>query len=113
MLILVETAGFIRIPDLVAFPGCVHRRNPGIPRGHTIRLRRSARLRSAGLQDCQQGRGHLLGHLENGNLDDIIFVAIGDAKEVAALALFLCSDDAGFITGADYPIDGGFFNLHS
>jgi 2-keto-3-deoxy-L-fuconate dehydrogenase len=33
-------------------------------------------------------------------------------EEVAALALFLCSDDAAFITGTDYPIDGGFFNLH-
>ena len=33
-------------------------------------------------------------------------------EEVAALALFLCSDDASFITGTDYPIDGGFFNLH-
>lgn len=32
-------------------------------------------------------------------------------QEVAALALFLCSDDASFITGVDYPIDGGFFNL--
>jgi 2-keto-3-deoxy-L-fuconate dehydrogenase len=33
-------------------------------------------------------------------------------EEVAALALFLCSDDASFITGTDYPLDGGFFNLH-
>ena len=32
--------------------------------------------------------------------------------EVAGLALFLCSDEAGFITGVDYPLDGGFFNLH-
>ena len=31
--------------------------------------------------------------------------------EVASLALFLCSDEASFITGVDYPIDGGFFNL--
>jgi NAD(P)-dependent dehydrogenase (short-subunit alcohol dehydrogenase family) len=31
--------------------------------------------------------------------------------EVASLALFLCSDEAAFITGVDYPIDGGFFNL--
>jgi 2-keto-3-deoxy-L-fuconate dehydrogenase len=32
-------------------------------------------------------------------------------EEVAKLALFLCSDEASFITGVDYPIDGGFFNL--
>ena len=31
--------------------------------------------------------------------------------EVAMLALFLCSDQASFITGVDYPIDGGFFKL--
>jgi NAD(P)-dependent dehydrogenase (short-subunit alcohol dehydrogenase family) len=36
---------------------------------------------------------------------------MGKPEEVAALALFLCSDEAGFITGADYPLDGGFFNL--
>ena len=33
-------------------------------------------------------------------------------EEVANLALFLCSDAAGFITGTNYPIDGGFLNLH-
>ena len=37
---------------------------------------------------------------------------MGDPEEVAALALFLCSEEAAFITGTDYPIDGGFFNLH-
>ena len=31
--------------------------------------------------------------------------------EIAALALYLCSDEASFITGSDYPIDGGFLNL--
>jgi NAD(P)-dependent dehydrogenase (short-subunit alcohol dehydrogenase family) len=33
-------------------------------------------------------------------------------EEVANLALYLCSDEAGFITGTDYPLDGGFFKLH-
>src|SRR5260370_8161334 len=36
---------------------------------------------------------------------------MGTPEEVASLALFLCSDEASFITGADYPLDGGFFNL--
>ena len=29
-------------------------------------------------------------------------------EEIAYLALYLCSDEASFITGCDYPIDGGF-----
>jgi 2-keto-3-deoxy-L-fuconate dehydrogenase len=33
--------------------------------------------------------------------------------EIAALALYLCSDEAGFITGCDYPIDGGFITLNN
>jgi 2-keto-3-deoxy-L-fuconate dehydrogenase len=36
---------------------------------------------------------------------------MGEPEEVAALALFLCSGEAAFITGTDYAIDGGFFNL--
>jgi NAD(P)-dependent dehydrogenase (short-subunit alcohol dehydrogenase family) len=32
---------------------------------------------------------------------------MGTPEEVAALALYLCSDEAGFITGQAYPIDGG------
>ena len=32
---------------------------------------------------------------------------LGTAAEVAALAAFLLSDEAPFITGAVYPIDGG------
>jgi len=38
---------------------------------------------------------------------------MGKPEEVASLALFLCSDEAGFITGSDYPIDGGFIKLNS
>jgi NAD(P)-dependent dehydrogenase (short-subunit alcohol dehydrogenase family) len=34
-------------------------------------------------------------------------------EEVAALALYLCSDEASFITGSDYPIDGGFITLNA
>lgn len=37
---------------------------------------------------------------------------MGEPHEVAALAHFLCSDEAGFITGSDYPLDGGFLRLH-
>jgi len=36
---------------------------------------------------------------------------MGTPEEVAELVLFLCSDGAGFITGVNYPIDGGFLNL--
>jgi NAD(P)-dependent dehydrogenase (short-subunit alcohol dehydrogenase family) len=32
-------------------------------------------------------------------------------EEVASLVLFLSSDEAGFITGCDYPVDGGFVKL--
>ena len=33
---------------------------------------------------------------------------MGTPDEVAALAAFLCSDDAAFITGSAYDLDGGF-----
>jgi 2-keto-3-deoxy-L-fuconate dehydrogenase len=36
---------------------------------------------------------------------------MGTPGEVAALAHYLCSDEASFITGADIPLDGGYFNL--
>jgi NAD(P)-dependent dehydrogenase (short-subunit alcohol dehydrogenase family) len=32
---------------------------------------------------------------------------MGTADEVASLALYLCSDEAAFVTGQAYPIDGG------
>ena len=38
---------------------------------------------------------------------------MGQPDEVAALALYLCSDEAGFVTGCDYPIDGGFITLNN
>jgi len=33
--------------------------------------------------------------------------------EIAHLALYLCSDEASFVTGCDYPIDGGFVYLNN
>jgi 2-keto-3-deoxy-L-fuconate dehydrogenase len=38
---------------------------------------------------------------------------MAEPSEIAALALYLCSDEASFITGMDYPIDGGFIKLNS
>ncbi len=35
---------------------------------------------------------------------------MGTAEEVASLALYLCSDEASFVTGQAYPIDGGVLN---
>ncbi len=36
---------------------------------------------------------------------------MAEPEEIAYLALYLCSDEASFITGCDYPIDGGFLKL--
>jgi 2-keto-3-deoxy-L-fuconate dehydrogenase len=38
---------------------------------------------------------------------------MGTPEEVAGLAAYLCSDEASFATGTDYPIDGGFLKLNS
>ncbi len=34
-------------------------------------------------------------------------------EEIASLILYLCSEEASFITGCDYPIDGGFIKLNN
>lgn len=38
---------------------------------------------------------------------------MGRPQEIAYLALYLCSDEASFLTGCDYPIDGGFTKLNN
>ncbi len=38
---------------------------------------------------------------------------MGKPEEIGALALYLCSDEASFITGTDFPIDGGFITLNN
>lgn len=36
---------------------------------------------------------------------------MGTPEEMAAVALYLCSDEAAFVTGSNYYIDGGFISL--
>jgi 2-keto-3-deoxy-L-fuconate dehydrogenase len=38
---------------------------------------------------------------------------MANPSEIAFLALYLCSAEASFITGTDYPIDGGFIRLNN
>jgi 2-keto-3-deoxy-L-fuconate dehydrogenase len=37
---------------------------------------------------------------------------MGEPGEIASFARYLASDEASFLTGTDYPIDGGFLRLH-
>ena len=38
---------------------------------------------------------------------------MGQPQEVAAMVDYLCSDEASFITGSNFPIDGGFVTLNT
>jgi len=38
---------------------------------------------------------------------------MGTPDEIAYLALYLCSAESSFVTGCDYPIDGGFIYLNN
>ena len=38
---------------------------------------------------------------------------MGKPTEIGALVLYLCSDEASFVTGTDFPIDGGFLTLNT
>ena len=36
---------------------------------------------------------------------------MGKPEEIAGLVLYLASEEAGFITGSDFSIDGGFVKI--
>jgi len=38
---------------------------------------------------------------------------MGTPDEIAALVAYLCSDEAAFVTGSNFPIDGGFVTLNN
>jgi 3-oxoacyl-[acyl-carrier protein] reductase len=48
------------------------------------------------------------GGLTAGDLEAIPLQRIGSPREIAAVACFLASDAASYVTGAVVPVDGGF-----
>ncbi|MDO7085514.1 SDR family oxidoreductase [Pseudocolwellia sp. AS88] len=38
---------------------------------------------------------------------------MGKVDEIAGLIVYLCSDEAAFITGSNFPVDGGFVTLNN
>jgi NAD(P)-dependent dehydrogenase (short-subunit alcohol dehydrogenase family) len=56
-----------------------------------------------GIADGTKNPDAVKGKLAN----DIPLGRLGQPEEVAALCIYLLSDEAAFITGADFPIDGG------
>ena len=38
---------------------------------------------------------------------------MGTPDEIASLVGYLCSDEASFVTGCNFPIDGGFVTLNN
>jgi NAD(P)-dependent dehydrogenase (short-subunit alcohol dehydrogenase family) len=50
---------------------------------------------------------YLWGHFEDGNFAQLTgFGRIAEPEEIAAVVVFLCTDDASFITGQVIPVCG-------
>lgn len=49
--------------------------------------------------------------LERTGVNNVPMHRMGDAEDVAAAVLFLSSDEAGFITGLEVPVDGGALQM--
>ncbi|PZP50233.1 MAG: oxidoreductase [Pseudopedobacter saltans] len=49
--------------------------------------------------------------LENHLAETLLLKRIGEPEEAAAVALFLLSDEASFVTGTSYLVDGGYLKM--
>jgi acetoacetyl-CoA reductase len=47
--------------------------------------------------------------IRTGIVDKVPVGRLGRPDEIARAVLFLAADDAGFITGANLPVNGGLF----
>jgi 2-keto-3-deoxy-L-fuconate dehydrogenase len=59
------------------------------------------------VEDLSKATGKSLGEVRQGFIDRQPMGRLGTAQEVAALALFLASDEASYITGQAHLVDGG------
>ncbi|MFB0907275.1 MAG: SDR family oxidoreductase, partial [Spirosomataceae bacterium] len=46
-------------------------------------------------------------------LNELRIIVDVEPVEVASLAVYLASDEAAFLTGCDYLVDGGFVKLNN
>ena len=63
---------------------------------------------SPGLIDTPATRPLLGGGVMDAFLDSNLIRRAGQPEDIARAALFLCSDEASFVTGVNLPVDGGW-----
>ena len=60
-----------------------------------------------GLIRTEGGKQHVYGEILKIMEENTLTPRVGQPEDVAAMAVYLCSDDAEFITGQDISVDGG------